>query len=206
MPEDQESAGLVLVVFGSTAKQALCHTTVYKTSPPTPSLCLPGPRCESPPSTPARPRFSCNSVHSSCPVVPLPPPFSLLGGEGGVPSLFLYQVLPLPFCNVALVFPSPHLPSHTRLLPTLCVCLLHSVNECVQVSKALLDTAMKRPKKPQSVSIAPGAVAAPEAIGQLLQYREDSLTAQLRGCMARAMKGAGPSGNYTCNHSLPALP
>ena len=53
---------------------------------------------------------------------------------------------------------------------------------------------MKRPKKPQSVSIAPGAVAAPEAISQLLQYREDSLTAQLGGSMARAMKGAGPSG------------
>ena len=58
---------------------------------------------------------------------------------------------------------------------------------------------MKRPKKPQSVSIAPGAVAAPEAIGQLLQYREDSLTAQLGGSMARAMKGAGPSGNYARN-------
>ena len=55
---------------------------------------------------------------------------------------------------------------------------------------------MKRPKKPQSISIAPGAVAAPEAIGQLLQYREDSLTAQLGGSMARAMKGAGPSGEY----------
>ncbi|KAL3161189.1 hypothetical protein ABBQ38_009556 [Trebouxia sp. C0009 RCD-2024] len=63
-----------------------------------------------------------------------------------------------------------------------------------QVSKALLDTFMKRPKKPQAVSVAPGAVAAPEAIGQLLQYREDSLTAQLGGSMARAMKGAGPSG------------
>ena len=69
----------------------------------------------------------------------------------------------------------------------------------MQVSKALLDSAMKRPKKPQSVSIAPGAVAAPEAIGQLLQYREDSLTAQLGGSMARAMKGAGPSGKYACN-------
>lgn len=61
---------------------------------------------------------------------------------------------------------------------------------------------MKSPKKPQSVSIAPGAVAAPEAIGQLLQYREDSLTAQLAGCMARAMKGAGPSGKYACNWVL----
>ena len=69
------------------------------------------------------------------------------------------------------------------------------------MSKALLDNAMKRPKKPQSISIAPGAVAAPEAIGQLLQYREDSLTAQLGGSMARAMKGAGPSGEYApdCN-------
>lgn len=72
----------------------------------------------------------------------------------------------------------------------------------MQVSKALLDSAMKRPMKPQSVSIAPGAVAAPEAIGQLLQYREDSLTAQLGGSMARAMKGAGPSGNYTLINSL----
>ena len=70
------------------------------------------------------------------------------------------------------------------------------------MSKALLDSAMKRPKKPQSVSIAPGAVAAPEAIGQLLQYREDSLTAQLGGSMARAMKGAGPSGNYTLVNSF----
>ena len=61
---------------------------------------------------------------------------------------------------------------------------------------------MKRPKKPQSVSIAPGAVAAPEAISQLLQYREDSLTAQLGGSMARAMKGAGPSGKYACNWVL----
>lgn len=74
------------------------------------------------------------------------------------------------------------------------------------MSKALLDTAMKHPKKPQAVSIAPGAVAVPEAIAQLLQYREDSLTAQLGGSMARAMKGAGPSGNYTCNCWLPPLP
>lgn len=55
---------------------------------------------------------------------------------------------------------------------------------------------MKNPKKPQSVSIAPGAVATPEGIGELLQFREDSLTAQLGGAMARAMKGAGPSGMY----------
>ena len=76
---------------------------------------------------------------------------------------------------------------------------LWSLAECMQVSKSLLDSAMKRPKEPQLVSIAPGAVASPEAIGQLLQYREDSLTAQLGGSMARAMKGAGPSGKYTCN-------
>jgi hypothetical protein len=56
---------------------------------------------------------------------------------------------------------------------------------------------MKRPKKPQAVSIAPGQVAAPGAITELLQYREDSLTAQLGGAMARAMKGAGPSGIYS---------
>jgi len=53
---------------------------------------------------------------------------------------------------------------------------------------------MKRPKKPQTVSIAPGQVAGPGALTELLQFREDSLTAQLGGAMARAMKGAGPSG------------
>ncbi len=58
---------------------------------------------------------------------------------------------------------------------------------------------MKHPKKPQAVSIAPGAVAAPGAISELLQFREDSLTAQLGGAMARAMKGAGPSGIFLCN-------
>ena len=62
------------------------------------------------------------------------------------------------------------------------------------MSKSLLDAATKHPKKPQAVSVVPGGVAAPEAIGELLQYREDSLTAELGGAMARAMKGAGPSG------------
>ena len=55
---------------------------------------------------------------------------------------------------------------------------------------------MKHPRKPQAVSVAPGGVAAPEAITELLQYREDSLTAQIGGAMARAMKGAGPSGTH----------
>ena len=74
----------------------------------------------------------------------------------------------------------------------------HAASLCSQVSKSLLDTAMKRPKKPQAVSLAPGQVAAPGGLSELLQYREDSLTAQLGGAMARAMKGAGPSG--ICSH------
>lgn len=65
----------------------------------------------------------------------------------------------------------------------------------LQVSKSLLDTAMKAPKKPQVPSPAPGEVTDPSIIGQLLQFREDSLTGQIGLAMARAMKGAGPSGN-----------
>ncbi len=59
---------------------------------------------------------------------------------------------------------------------------------------------MKGPKKPQAISIAPGQVAAPGALTELLQFREDSLTAQLGGAMARAMKGAGPSGICSYEH------
>ena len=65
---------------------------------------------------------------------------------------------------------------------------------CLQVSKSLLDAAMKQPKKPAAVKLSPAAVTSPEGIAELLQFREDSLTGQLGGAMARAMKGAGPSG------------
>lgn len=64
----------------------------------------------------------------------------------------------------------------------------------LQVSKSLLDTAMKAPKRPKAPSPAPQDVASPDVIADLLQFREDSLTGQIGMSMARAMKGAGPSG------------
>ena len=54
---------------------------------------------------------------------------------------------------------------------------------------------MKQPKKPAAVKLSPAAVTSPEGLAELLQFREDSLTGQLGGAMARAMKGAGPSGD-----------
>ena len=70
----------------------------------------------------------------------------------------------------------------------------------LQVSKSLLDTAMKAPKRPKAPSPAPQDVASPDVIADLLQFREDSLTGQIGMAMARAMKGAGPSGVllFTC--------
>ena len=54
---------------------------------------------------------------------------------------------------------------------------------------------MKQPKKPATVKLSPAAVTSPEGIAELMQFREDSLTGQLGGAMARAMKGVGPSGD-----------
>lgn len=53
---------------------------------------------------------------------------------------------------------------------------------------------MKAPKRPKAPSPALEDIAAQDAITDLLQFREDSLTGQIGMAMARAMKGAGPSG------------
>ena len=61
----------------------------------------------------------------------------------------------------------------------------------LQVSKGLLDTAMKAPQRPQRPTISSQAVSGPEEIAGLLTFREQMLTAEIGLAMTRASKGAG---------------
>ena len=68
---------------------------------------------------------------------------------------------------------------------------LLSFQSCaLQVSKGLLDTAMKAPQRPQRPTISSPAVSGPEEIAGLLTFREQMLTAEIGLAMTRASKGA----------------
>ena len=92
---------------------------------------------------------------------------------------------------------APHKLGNARRASNSFWCLLKplwllSARSCaLQVSKGLLDTAMKAPQRPQRPTISSPAVSGPEEIAGLLTFREQMLTAEIGLAMTRASKGAG---------------
>ncbi|KAK9909468.1 hypothetical protein WJX75_002711 [Coccomyxa subellipsoidea] len=63
-----------------------------------------------------------------------------------------------------------------------------------QVAKALLDTAAKKPSRPQAPSMEGSSITDPALLLALLRFREDSLTAEVAAAIGRAVKAAAPQG------------
>lgn len=74
----------------------------------------------------------------------------------------------------------------------------------MQVAKALLDAAAATPSRPQVPSVSHHAISGAEQISQLLQFREDGLTAEIGLAMAKAMKGASNAGIVLVKHTVPS--
>ncbi len=62
------------------------------------------------------------------------------------------------------------------------------------MAKALLDTAAKKPPRPQMPSMEGASVTDPTLLAALLRFREDSLTAEVAAAIGRAAKVAAPGG------------